>query len=175
MPFATPSHGISSNTTATARATATGTTPLCGLLVLLQRPGTLATQPGQQPRGNIQQPSQPARRADISKPSHHHLIKECQLNLLLHAARQVVAVVFYSGLVLLPRRVVAAVHRSRCCWGALQQTVRNGKDKSNSGINKPKLQYPCRIRELLERCKSNYAICWDLLNLIKTLMGSILS
>lgn len=28
---------------------------------------------------------------DISKPNHHHLIKECQLNLLGHVARQVVA------------------------------------------------------------------------------------
>lgn len=44
---------------------------------MLQRPGTL-------------QRAAPDK-LDISKPNHHHLIKECQLNLLGHVARQVVA------------------------------------------------------------------------------------
>lgn len=45
---------------------------------MLQRPGTL------------QRAAAPDK-LDISKPNHHHLIKECQLNLLGHVARQVVA------------------------------------------------------------------------------------
>lgn len=52
--------------------------PVALCLCLLQRPGTL------------QRAAAPDK-LDISKPNHHHLIKECQLNLLGHVARQVVA------------------------------------------------------------------------------------
>jgi len=99
--------------TATPRATATGTTPFCGPLVV----GVAATprHAGQStwPTTNNQL-SQPSRRADISKPSHHHLIKECQLNLLLHVARQVVA------------GVAGVAGPSWCCCGAPVKVLLRG-------------------------------------------------